>query len=96
MNQESNSTTSRQVKFTIPQTVMTITTFVEQGFDRRYVVALFEELESKGFGQYVKGHRGRTGASKFIPALDVCPQEYTITVEQKKRGRKPTAKQIVE
>ena len=94
MSQEANTTT-KQVTFNLPQTTMTIALLIEAGHDRRHVIALFEELEAKGFGQYAKGHRGRTGASKFTPNGS-CPSEYILTVEQKKRGRKPAAKQIVE
>jgi len=79
----------KTIAFDIPkdQQEIKISSFLDEGFDRKYVVALFEKLQIMGFGKYFAGKKGRGHSTKFIPAEN-CPKVYILEVIQKKRGRK--------
>jgi len=53
---------------------------------RNHIIALFEELQSLGYGEFKQGTRGRGQCHKFIKN-DKCPNSYSIFIEEKPRGR---------
>lgn len=53
---------------------------------RNHIIALFEELQSKGYGEFKQGTRGQGQCHKFIKN-DNCPSSYSIFIEEKPRGR---------
>jgi hypothetical protein len=53
---------------------------------RNHIIALFEELQSHGYGEFKQGTRGRGQCHKFIKN-DKCPDTYSIFIEEKPRGR---------
>ena len=79
----------KTIAFDIPkdQQEIKISSFLDEGFDRKYVVLLFKKLEAMGFGRYMAGKKGRGHSTKFIPS-EGCPEIYILEVIQKKRGRK--------
>lgn len=56
-------------------------------YNKKHIVACFEELDQKGFGVFDRGARGRGYWAKFTPN-ETCPKSYTLTFEIKKRGKK--------
>jgi len=81
----------KTIVFDIPQdqSEIVISHFLNEGFDRKYVVMLFEKLEKMKFGKYEAGQKGRGHSTKFLPNKN-CPIVYVLEVTQKKRGRKPS------
>jgi hypothetical protein len=61
-------------------------------FHRQHVLALFEQLEKGGFGEYTKGRRGKGNCARFAPN-EKCPPAFTILVET---ATLPKRKQSVE
>lgn len=57
-----------------------------KGYARNYIVALFEELESAGYGEFKRGTQGRGQCHKFIKN-EKCPETYSINIQEKLRGR---------
>ncbi|HUU87027.1 MAG TPA: hypothetical protein VMX17_04650 [Candidatus Glassbacteria bacterium] len=53
---------------------------------RNHIIALFEELQSRGYGEFKQGTRGRGQSHKFIKN-NKCPNTYSIYIEEKPRGR---------
>jgi len=86
---------SETIRKTIPFTLVfegdsreiTITYYINEGYDRRYVTMLFEKLQALGYGEFLRGKKGRGFVAKFV-ANKKCPEVYILEVEQKKRGRK--------
>ena len=62
--------------------IMTMPQMVLLHYGRHEVEALFQTLQNDGFGEYIKGARGRNGCAKFI-ANDKCPETYEISFQQK-------------
>ena len=60
--------------------------FQERGYARSYVLALFKELQEKGYGEFKLGTRGRGQCHCFIKNSK-CPDTYIIEIEEKPRGR---------
>lgn len=81
----------KSISFNIPveKDVIEISYFLDEGFDRKYVVKLLKALESMNFGKFELGKKGRGHSTKFYPSKN-CPKSFTIEVVQKKRGRKKT------
>ena len=85
------NTVIKAITFEIPkdEAEIKISYFLDDGFDRKYVVALFKKLESMNFGKYIAGRKGRGYSTAFLPN-EKCPSVYVLEVTQKKRGRKRT------
>lgn len=77
------------VEFIIPRKELKIEEY-KATHNRRHIILLFQQLQREGFGSYFEGHRGRTGAARFVPN-DKCPEKYELEIEEKKRGRKAAA-----
>lgn len=60
----------------------------EKGYSRNHIILLFQALENEGFGEFRPGARGRGMCALFIKN-EKCPENYTLVIEEKPRGRRP-------
>ncbi|HUU88578.1 MAG TPA: hypothetical protein VMX17_12615 [Candidatus Glassbacteria bacterium] len=73
-------------KFDANSDKITLPDLLSKGYVRTHIVALFEELQSVGFGEFKQGTRGRGQSHKFIKNSK-CPTDYSIVIDEKPRGR---------
>ena len=53
-----------------------------KGFDRRYILLVFEELSMLGCGNFERGGRGRAHYGYFAPN-ESCPKTYELELKEK-------------
>jgi hypothetical protein len=76
MNKKTEKIKEKKIVFDTSD-IMIMPKLIEKGYKRSDITALFEELSSHGFGEYIKGKRGRGSSSSFNPN-ETCPKRFEL------------------
>lgn len=75
------------IKFENLDGELTMPMLLKLGHLRQHITQLFEELDKKGFGNYIPGKRGKGNCARFVPN-ESCPKTYTVFSATKTQTKK--------